>query len=169
MQTYTFRSVISCCTITKPVNTECVFYQKQSCRFLQLPIDLAQTMKIALLTDKFVIGGGLSYLRQIASGLPHHTFIICGRGGDATSLLDGLSNVVLEPRGYWPWIVADYKPDLLHFNHLRPLVAHCILQNPLPLPSVNTVHGIHLRRYDFIHGIKHRHVGLARRTIEKHS
>lgn len=125
-------------------------------------------MRIALLTDSFTTGGGLAYLHQIAAGLPQHTFVICAHGGTATNRFHILPNVVLEPAGYGPAVVLRHAPDLLHFNHLRPLAAHCLYPGPLPLPSLNTVHGIHLRRYDFRHGPHNRLIALARRVLERH-
>lgn len=125
-------------------------------------------MKIALLTDSFATGGGLVYLHQIAAGLPQHLFVVCAHGGTATERFRDLPNVVLEPAGYGPKLVHRHAPDLLHFNHLRPLAAHCLRPGPLPLPSLNTVHGIHLRRYDFLRGTRYRMIALARRALERH-
>lgn len=125
-------------------------------------------MKVAFLTDSFTIGGGLEYIRLIAAGLPQHTFVICARGGTDTECFRQLPNVVLERGGYGPAIIRRHAPELLHFNHLRPLVAHCLRPGPLLLPSIDTVHGIHLRRYDFLHGPHHRLFALARRALERH-
>ena len=53
-------------------------------------------MKIALLTDRFMVGGGLEYLYRIAAGLPQHTFVICAHGGPAAARFHALPNVVIE-------------------------------------------------------------------------
>ena len=44
-----------------------------------------------------------------------------------------------------------WRPDLIHVNHLRPLLQ--LFRNPLCRPSARVtfvVHGIHLRKYDFL-------------------
>lgn len=125
-------------------------------------------MKIAMLTDSFTDGGGLAYLRQVIEGMPQHTFVVCGLGGLATDTFRRFRNVVIESAGYGPAIVRRHYPDLLHFNHLRPLAAHCLRPGSLPCPSINTVHGIHLRRYDFLSGPQYRLVAFVRRTLERH-
>ena len=125
-------------------------------------------MKIALLTDRFMVGGGLEYLYRIAAGLPQHTFVICAHGGLAAERFQSLPNVVIETGGYSPAIVRRHAPDLLHFNHLRPLCAFSLTPGRMPLPSINTVHGIHLRRYEFLHGPHHRLISFARQTLERY-
>jgi len=125
-------------------------------------------MKIAMLTDSFMEGGGLAYIRQVVEGLPQHSFVVCGLGGSAADAFRRLPNAVIEPAGYGPAIVRRYGPDLLHFNHLRPLAAHCRCPGSLPLPSINTVHGIHLRRYDFLRAPWYRLAAIARRLLERH-
>ena len=125
-------------------------------------------MKIAMLTDSFTDGGGLAYIRQVVEGMPQHTFVVCGLGGSATGALMRLPNALIESAGYGPAIVRRHCPDLLHFNHLRPLAAHCLCPGSLPLPSINTVHGIHLRRYDFLRAPWYRLAAIARRLLERH-
>jgi glycosyltransferase involved in cell wall biosynthesis len=123
-------------------------------------------MKIAMLTDSFTVGGGLEYIYQVARGLRHHEFVICARGGPDSRRLDGLPNITLDDTGYGPSTVARHGVDLIHVNHLHPLVAHCLLTRS-HRPLINSVHGIHLRRYDFIPGLRSRITGALRAWLER--
>ena len=109
-------------------------------------------MKIAMLTDRIQLGGGCEHIRQLARALPQHQFVVCGAGGSSAAL-SALPNVALEVCGNDWTSVAPHRPDLLHIHHLRAL---CALlsgwgRGRLPnLPIVNTLHGVHVRRYDFL-------------------
>ena len=93
-------------------------------------------MKIALLTNNDALGGGATYLRQLAEGLPKNcecrTFY-SDRGECAAK------------------IVNDWRPDVIHVNHLRALLQLFGHWGQTPhAPVVFVVHGIHLRKYDFL-------------------
>ena len=93
-------------------------------------------MKIALLTNNDALGGGATYLRHLAEGLPKNcecrTFY-SDRGECAAK------------------IVNAWHPDVIHVNHLRALLQFFSHWGQAPnAPVVFVVHGIHLRKYDFL-------------------
>ena len=68
--------------------------------------------RIALLTDRFVVGGGAEHIYQIARGMPEVEFGIFADGGDDTGRFENLLNVQLFRGGYAPQEVLRYKPAL---------------------------------------------------------
>ena len=117
--------------------------------------------RIALLTDRFVVGGGAEHIYQIARGMPEVEFGIFADGGDDTGRFENLLNVQLFRGGYAPQEVLRYKPDLIHVHHLRPLTR--LFLNPLRryrMPVYFTAHGMHIHQYEFLKGplnmLKHR-------------
>lgn len=125
-------------------------------------------MKIAMLTDRIELGGGCEHIRQVALALPHHEFVAFGAGG-ASAALSALPNVALEVRGNGWAAIAPHRPDLVHVHHLRALCALLIGwgRGRLPrLPVVNTLHGMHVRRYDFAR-FPRTLPGLFRKALEK--
>lgn len=125
-------------------------------------------MKIAMLTDRVQLGGGCEHIRQLAMALPQHEFVVCGDGGGSAALA-ALPNVVLETRGGDWKTVAAHRPDIVHVHHLRALCALLVGwgKGRLPnLPVVNTLHGVHVRRYDFAR-FPQTLPGVLRKALEK--
>lgn len=92
-------------------------------------------MKIAYLTDRSSVGGGGEYIRrQIAAHASDESRVIFAVRGECTAAK-----------------VNAWNPDRIHVNHLRSLLQ--LYRNPLCRPKAPVtfvVHGIHLRKYDFL-------------------
>ena len=92
-------------------------------------------MKTAYLIDRDSVGGGMEYIRrQIAAhpGDESRVFFSC-RGECAAAKMNA------------------WGAEVIHVNHLKALLQ--LFRNPLSRPRgkvVFTVHGIHLRKYDFL-------------------
>lgn len=92
-------------------------------------------MKVAYLIDRKSVGGGCEYIRQLCHGMPKNetkTFLA----------------VEMRCRAN---VVNAWRPDIIHVNHLKALLQ--LFANPFRRPCapvVFTVHGIHLRKYDFL-------------------
>ena len=112
-------------------------------------------MKIAYLIDKPSVGGGGEYVRKLVQGL----------SGACESRVFHSSQDECQAK-----VVNVWKPDVIHVNHLRALVQ--LLKFPwrkLTAPVVFTVHGIHLRKYDFLpHTLKNRVLRFARLHLERY-
>ena len=95
-------------------------------------------MRIAYLIDSDSVGGGMEYVRRKIARNAERA------GGEA--------RVFFADRGECrPAAVDAWRPDLVHVNHLRALLQ--LLANPFRRPAapvVFTVHGVHLRKYDFL-------------------
>ena len=92
-------------------------------------------MRIAYLIDRDSVGGGMEYIRrQIATHSGDETKVFFSERGEcAAANMNG------------------WGADVVHVNHLKALAQ--LFRNPLTVPSgkvVFTVHGIHLRKYDFL-------------------
>ena len=92
-------------------------------------------MRVAYLTDRDSVGGGMEYIRRR----------IAARPGDE-------SRVFFSERGECTARrMDDWRADVIHVNHLKALVQ--LFRNPFARPRgkvVFTVHGIHLRKYGFL-------------------
>ena len=92
-------------------------------------------MKIAYLIDKDSVGGGMEYIRRQIAAHPHDECrVFASVRGECTA---GRMNA--------------WGADVVHANHLKALVQ--LFRNPFTKPRgkvVFTVHGIHLRKYDFL-------------------
>ncbi len=92
-------------------------------------------MKIAYLIDKGTVGGGMEYIRRQIAAHPHDECrVFVSDRGECTAAK-----------------MNDWGADVVHVNHLKALVQ--LFRNPLLRPKgkvVFTVHGIHLRKYDFL-------------------
>ena len=92
-------------------------------------------MKIAILTDCTGVGGGMTFIRRFIAAHP----------GDETRLF-------LSDDGECTAAKVDaWGADLVHVNHLKALLQ--LLRNPFRRPKgrvVFVVHGVHLRKYDFL-------------------
>lgn len=109
-------------------------------------------MKIAYLTDCDSIGGGMEYIhRQAAAHSGDEICMFFSSRGECT-----------------PARMDEWNADVIHVNHLKALAQ--LFRNPFRRPSgkvVFTVHGIHLRKYDFLpKTLVNRFKRLARRDLE---
>lgn len=92
--------------------------------------------RVSFLLDSPAIGGGGEYLRQLSDGLPAwcESRVFFSSRGECTA-----------------GAVNAWRPDIIHVNHLRALAQ--LFGNPFRRPKapvVFVVHGIHLRKYDFL-------------------
>ena len=92
-------------------------------------------VRLAYLTDRDSVGGGMEYIRRQMAAHP----------GDEC-------RVFFADRGECTAAKMDeWRADIVHVNHLKALVQ--LFRNPFARPQgkvVFTVHGIHLRKYDFL-------------------
>ena len=92
-------------------------------------------MKVAYLIDRDSVGGGMEYIRRQIAAHP----------GDE-------SRVFFSERGECAAAkLNDWGAEVIHVNHLKALLQ--LFRNPFVKPRgkvVFTVHGIHLRKYDFL-------------------
>ncbi len=126
-------------------------------------------MKIALVTDRFNVGGGLEYLYQTVKAMKEVNFIVFGKGGPARRKFYNLDNVELFDKGYRPHQILKAGPDLIHFHHLRPLFE--FYMNPLAKyqgPIIFTAHGLHIHKYEYMRGLINRTKGILRSVLEKY-
>ena len=125
--------------------------------------------RIALLTDTFILGGGLQHIRMIVRNFPEVQFGVFADGGSETCPFDNLPNVAVFTQGYGVGELEAFRPDLIHVHHLRPLLS--LLKNPLralSAPLLFTVHGLHIHQYDFLKGWGNRFKHLLRYNLERH-
>ena len=92
-------------------------------------------MKIAYLIDRDSVGGGMEYVRrQMAAHHNNETRVFFSiRGGCTAAKMNA------------------WGAEVIHINHLKALLQ--LFRNPFVRPLgrvVFTVHGIHLRKYDFL-------------------
>lgn len=92
-------------------------------------------VRLAYLIDRDSVGGGMEYVRRQ----------MAAHSGDEC-------RVFFADRGECTAAKMDaWRADIIHVNHLKALVQ--LFRNPFSKPSgkvVFTVHGIHLRKYDFL-------------------
>ena len=92
-------------------------------------------MKIAYLIDRETVGGGMEYIRRQIAAHPHDECrVFASDRGECTA-----------------GRVNDWGADVVHVNHLKALMQ--LFRNPFTRPRgkvVFTIHGIHLRKYDFL-------------------
>ncbi|MBR1921639.1 MAG: glycosyltransferase, partial [Kiritimatiellae bacterium] len=110
-------------------------------------------MKIAYLIDREAVGGGMEYIRrQIAAHPRDETRVFASCRGECTAAK-----------------VNAWGADVVHANHLRALLQ--LFRSPFARPRgevVFTVHGIHLRKYDFLpRTAKNRLLRAARLALER--
>ena len=94
-------------------------------------------MRLAYLIDRDSVGGGMEYIRRRIAAHPTADcrVFFAARGGCTAAAMNA------------------WGADVVHVNHLRALVQ--LFRNPFVKPKgkiVFTVHGIHLRKYDFLPG-----------------
>ena len=110
-------------------------------------------MKRAFLIDRASVGGGMEYIRrQMALHPADETRVFTADRGECAA----------EKMNCW-------GADVIHVNHLKALLQ--LLRNPFIKPKgkvVFTVHGIHLRKYDFLpHTLLNRLKREARLALER--
>lgn len=92
-------------------------------------------MRVAYLIDRESVGGGMEYIRRhIAANPQEDTRVFVAERGECTASS-----------------VNAWRADVIRVNHLKALVQ--LFRNPFVRPCGNvvfTVHGIHLRKYDFL-------------------
>ena len=92
-------------------------------------------MKVAYLTDRDSVGGGMEYIRrQIAAHPGDESKVFVSERGECTAAK-----------------MNAWGADVVHVNHLLALAQ--LFRSPFARPRgkvVFTVHGIHLRKYDFL-------------------
>lgn len=127
-------------------------------------------MKIHLVTDKFIPGGGLEHIFQLVRGLKQFQFTIFGTPGEGSRKFKDLENAEIRDCGYSRSDILAGRPDLIHIHHLRPLFK--LLKNPWAgargIPVIFTAHGLHLHKYEFYSGISSRILYFARFNLEKY-
>ncbi len=127
-------------------------------------------MRVALVTDCLDIGGGIEALLQIVSGIKDVTFGVFALGGNAAYRLRQLDNVSVFVDGYGPKNILGFKPDLIHFHHLKAL--HKYYKNPFlsyQAPVIFTAHGLHIHKFEFAEGIQSRIKYLLRYYLENYA
>ena len=92
-------------------------------------------VRLAYLTDRDSVGGGMEYIRrQMAAHSGDECRVFFADRGECTAAK-----------------MDEWRADIVHVNHLKALVQ--LFRNPFARPQgkvVFTVHGIHLRKYDFL-------------------
>ena len=92
-------------------------------------------MKIAYLIDRNSVGGGMEYIRrQMAAHPKDETCVFFSERGECTAAK-----------------MNAWGAGVIHVNHLKALLQ--LFRNPFVRPRgrvVFTVHGIHLRKFDFL-------------------
>ena len=92
-------------------------------------------MRLAYLTDRDSVGGGMEYIRrQMTAHSGDECRVFFADCGECTAAK-----------------MDEWRADIVHVNHLKALVQ--LFRNPFARPQgkvVFTVHGIHLRKYDFL-------------------
>lgn len=92
-------------------------------------------MRLAYLIDRNSVGGGMEYVRRQMAAHPNdETRVFFSARGECAAAK-----------------MTSWGADVIHVNHLKALLQ--LFRNPLSSPKgkvVFTVHGIHLRKYDFL-------------------
>ena len=92
-------------------------------------------MKTAYLIDRDAVGGGTEYVRHQMAAHPHDECrVFASVRGECTAAC-----------------MNEWGADVVHVNHLKALMQ--LFRNPFTKPRgkvLFTVHGIHLRKYDFL-------------------
>jgi glycosyltransferase involved in cell wall biosynthesis len=125
-------------------------------------------MHIHLVTDEFSLGGGIEHIYQIAKGLSDISFRIFAGTGEAVTKFACLENVEICDKGFSPSYIMEGNPKLVHFHHLKPLLA--FYRNPfksIRVPTVFTAHGLHIHKYEFYNSLRGRVNYFLRFQLEK--
>ncbi len=126
-------------------------------------------IRVALITDKFMHGGGLQQIYQIVTNLSGFSFGVFGEDGDATAKFQDLSEVQVFNDGYGIKTIRSFRPDIIHIHHLKPLL-HLykwpFMHNSAPV--IFTLHGAHIHKYEFRSGFKNSVSFHLRFLLEKY-
>ena len=111
-------------------------------------------MKVLHLTDRDAVGGGARYIQLLRQGMPDvETRVLYAEDGECRAS-----------------VVNRLRPDIIHVSHLKALSQ--LYSNPFSRPRcpvVFTVHGVHIRKYDFLpHSTLNNIKRFLRRRLEKH-
>jgi glycosyltransferase involved in cell wall biosynthesis len=126
-------------------------------------------MRIALILDELKIGGGLEHIYQIVNGIRDAEFFVFGKKGNGITKFNDLPNVNIIPYGFNPKLILNYKLDIIHIHHLRPLTLFFL--NPFisyKIPILFTVHGLHIHKYEFIKNFLSKPKHILRFYLEKY-
>ena len=128
-------------------------------------------MKVALVIDKYMIGGGLINLYRLVKGLPDIEFGLFAKDGKGKKIFEDIRNVRLFNNNSYNDIL-NFKPDIIHFNHLKPLV-NFLVNDRIYRKSITsllfTAHGLHIHKYEFSKKKLDKLKFYLRFIIEKHT
>ena len=125
--------------------------------------------KIALVTDKMSVGGGLEHIYQITRYIDSFEFGIFGRKGPGVQKFRDLPHVKIFDEGYHFPYIEKYEPNLIHVHHLKPLLSLYNLPFISPhQPVLFTLHGAHIHKYEFVIGLVNRVKYHLRFNLEKY-
>lgn len=100
---------------------------------------------------------------QLCRGMPGIQFGVFGHDGDGKGKFLELDNVQVFADGYRSADIMAFNPDVVHFHHLRPLLAW----RGKARKVLFTVHGVHLHQYEFRRGWRAALQRRLRLTLEK--
>jgi glycosyltransferase involved in cell wall biosynthesis len=124
--------------------------------------------RIALVTDKFNLGGGLKHIMQITKGMPNIEFGIFAEDGCDSDSFSHIENVKIFNKGYRINYIYKFKPSIVHFHHLKPFFKDYFdPRNKNDIPILFTVHGMHIHKFRFSGGIKNKIKYQLRFNLEK--
>lgn len=117
-------------------------------------------MIVHLITDQFILGGGIEHIFQIVKNMKEVRFRIFAKAESAIKKIPdtqsvkekfkSLENVEVFDRSLKPEFILEKGPDIIHIHHLRPLFY--FYKNPLAkykIPIIYTVHGLHIHKFEF--------------------
>ncbi len=124
-------------------------------------------MRIALVIDNFNLGGGIIFLYRLVKELPEINFGVFGKKGKYTKIFKELKNVKIVDSGFSPNYIADFSPDVVHINHLKPLISWFSSLHRQKTPVIFTAHGLHVHKYEFKKGTSTKIKYFLRQNLEK--
>lgn len=108
-------------------------------------------MRVALVIDKYMIGGGLINLYRLVKELPNIEFGFFAKDGEGKLLFKDVKNIKLF-NNYGYNNILNFEPDVIHFNHLKPLVKFLLYDEIYKKNKATllfTAHGLHIHKYEF--------------------
>ena len=116
---------------------------------------MKQITVIHILKD-FALGGGPRAVFHLCASMADVKFIVYGIDGAMKEEFYHLGNTEVRSINSWDiktvyklWKeIRHMRADVIHFHHLLPAL---LLGNLLPQRKVFTLHGLHIRKYDFVH------------------
>ena len=126
-------------------------------------------MKIALVINNYMIGGGLINLYRLVKALPNIEFALFAKEGKGKFLFRDIKNIKLF-NNYNYKNILNFKPDIVHFNDLKSLINFLFYdgvykKNTVPL--LFTAHGLHIHKYEFSKKLLDKFKFYMRFLIEK--